>query len=326
MVDGGPSVAKAANDPGQGTAIVTDAQILSSQDLPRAMAWLLAPGDGEREASPQQVAGFLASAAVGGGELRGYRLAEQGAIRALLATLVLPGRVALVFVPGRMPGCDAEAMRHLSAAVFGLPGMAGLHYAQALVEEQNGARIERLRALGFTRLTELLYLEREVTHPWVDKSEAALDWLPYSAADHSRFASLMARTYEDSRDCPELTGIRPMDDVIASHKAAGPFEPGLWQMALRDGAPAGCILLGRIGPTALEIVYMGVAPSERGRGLGQALLRRGFDLARRARAQWLTLAVDARNDHARRLYERFGFRQVAARGAYLKRPPLVERA
>ncbi|MBW7903955.1 MAG: GNAT family N-acetyltransferase [Phycisphaerae bacterium] len=290
------------------------------------MALLLAPGDGEQEAAPQQVAGFLASAAAGGGELRAYRLPAAGdALRALLATLVLPGRVALVFVPGRMPGCDAEAMRRLSAAVFGLPEMAGLHYVQALVEEQNGARIEWLRALGFTRLTELLYLEREVTYPWVPEPEAVLDWLPYSAADHPRFASLMARTYEESRDCPELTGIRPMDDVIASHTAAGPFEPGLWQMALRDGTPVGCILLGRIGPASLEIVYMGVAAPERGSGLGQALLRRGFDLARRARAEWLTLAVDVRNDRARRLYERFGFRHVAARSAYLKRPPLVDR-
>jgi ribosomal protein S18 acetylase RimI-like enzyme len=127
-------------------------------------------------------------------------------------------------------------------------------------------------------------------------------------------------TYNDSLDCPELTGLRPIEDILAGHRAAGQFDPRLWELFLVDDEPAGCLLLAPLHTApSLEVVYMGVVPEHRGRGVGDALLRRALQQCREHGARLLTLAVDGRNAPAKRLYERFGLKTVARRDAYLYR-------
>lgn len=50
-----------------------------------------------------------------------------------------------------------------------------------------------------------------------------------------------------------------------------------------------------------------VAPAYRGSGLGTRLLRRCEELARAEGVKWLRVEVLARNEGARRLYDRYGF-------------------
>src|SRR5690606_23180661 len=105
-----------------------------------------------------------------------------------------------------------------------------------------------------------------------------------------------------------LTDKRPPSAVIASHKATGAFDPTLWELALLDDRPVGCVLLSPVSPQGvIEVVYMGVAASVRRRGVGRLLLRRAVALSRERRMQRLTLVVDERNAPARALYARFDF-------------------
>lgn len=98
-------------------------------------------------------------------------------------------------------------------------------------------------------------------------------------------------------------------------------QPGheLWVAYVR-GTPAGFLELGAGDPGegSVEIVYFGLLPDFRGRGLGGHLLSygtaRGWDLAERrpehppTRRVWLhTCSLDG--PHARRNYERRGFRR-----------------
>lgn len=254
-----------------------------------------------------------------GVEWLGLHVSRGGRFRALFFSLMLPGRTAIVMLPnpGEL-GIDDELQLDLTRS--GLTALAdrSLHYAQLLLEPEAAARRTLALAAGFRFLGPLRYLERDVTYPWTDPPPpGSVVWVPYEPGSHAAFGAVVAATYERSLDCPELTGIRPIDDVLAAHKAAGPFDPTLWELARVDDQLAGCLLLSRVAQGVwLDVVYMGVVPSQRGRGVGELLLRRAVEHCRRTGARRLTVVVDDRNVPARRLYERFGMRRVAQRDAY----------
>jgi ribosomal protein S18 acetylase RimI-like enzyme len=79
---------------------------------------------------------------------------------------------------------------------------------------------------------------------------------------------------------------------------------------LRDGAePVAVALLGVRGEAGY-IAGMGVAPSHRGRGLGEAVMRAVLASARERGVRRVQLEVLVQNGSALRLYERLGFRHV----------------
>ncbi len=183
-----------------------------------------------------------------------------------------------------------------------------------------------VRASGFRYLTRLLYLRRTVG-PAVSGLGPAGDlrWVTYGADQDELFADAVERTYAQSLDCPELTGVRPMSDVLAAHRAAGVFVPTLWSVALRRDEPVAVLLLNRLPrQPALEIVYMGVAQVARGTGVANDVLRRAVDAAGGSGATSLALAVDQRNAPARRVYTRWGFAEFAARDAWIVTSPPTE--
>jgi GNAT superfamily N-acetyltransferase len=122
----------------------------------------------------------------------------------------------------------------------------------------------------------------------------------------------------ESLDCPELTGLRPIAEVLAGHRATGLFDSSLWWVARRGEEPVGVMLLNRIPDVeALEVVYMGVAQAARGTGVADGLLDQAVAAAKQAGASTLALAVDQRNTPARRLYTRWGFTETGARDAWI---------
>ncbi len=198
-----------------------------------------------------------------------------------------------------------------------------LHYAQALIEPEAAGKRALLAQAGFVPLTTLLYQERSAKFPWVDPPpDSEVEWIRYGADTHAGFAETVLTTYEGSLDCPELTGLRPIADIFGAHQAAGRFDPALWELARCNGQSAGVLLLSRMvhGPV-LELVYMGVVPAWRRRGVGALLLRRALERCRERGAKEITVVVDVRNTPARRLYERFAFATVAQREACLYRWP-----
>jgi ribosomal protein S18 acetylase RimI-like enzyme len=114
--------------------------------------------------------------------------------------------------------------------------------------------------------------------------------------------------------------MRDMDDVIEGHKSVGIFDPALWGVLLRFGKPVGCLLLAEIpARRALELVYLGLTPEVRGQGLGRVLMQRVLSIASRQLFDVATLAVDASNMPALRLYRRCGYTSVAQRVALVRR-------
>jgi len=245
--------------------------------------------------------------------------------------LLTAGRGATVLMPMLSPRqCIADpeqVRRNLIGRAAGTCRDAGAVLIQALIEEtpdQLGGR--RFLDAGFHFLAALDYLELEVKRTARAELDAPWDSQRYSPEAEQQFAALITRTYEGSLDCPVLDGLRSPDDILASHKVCGTFTPEGWVLARSEGEPAGLVLVNRLADRpACELVYMGVAPRFRRRGLGQWLVANAVATARTLKCRTLTVAVDARNTPARRLYEQAGFATVSRRYAYYF-PPDATRA
>lgn len=281
------------------------------------------PGAG-RAADRARLRGFQRHLSASGALPAGFAVRRGGRLSGAAVTLRLAGRTALLLAAN--PGEHGIELGDQIATVqdaLADSSRANLHYIQALAEPTATAKAAAYAAAAFRRLTLLNYLERDARHPWVEPPEpAAAHWLAYAAETEASFAATVHATYSGSCDCPEIGPLRPIDDVLAGHRAAGRFDPRLWELALVADAPAGCILLSEVGDDLLEVVYMGVVPAWRGRGVGDLLLRRALWHARARRRARVTLVVDERNAPALRAYARLQFRSVAERVVYLHTPAL----
>ena len=66
----------------------------------------------------------------------------------------------------------------------------------------------------------------------------------------------------------------PTEEVLSGYRTTGVFDPQRWLLVRQDGEDVGCLLLAD-HPTSSqwELVYMGLVPEVRGRGLGIELVR-----------------------------------------------------
>lgn len=248
--------------------------------------------------------------------LDGLLIAEAGP-RLLGAALYVtqPGGVAFVWPPGVVNDCSPtdvgvrlldEAARRIDAA--------GCRLAQCLIEPGSAAA-SLLERAGFPQLTQLIYLERPLDAPLAPIGDQSLTAVTYDGErNHERFAALLEATYAGSLDCPELNGVRTADEALAGHRGTGRFDPRLWTLYHAAGQDAGLMLVvEHPALRAREIVYMGVAPEARGRGVGSAMLVDALQAARAAGCETILLGVDVRNHVACALYERQGFVELCRR-------------
>lgn len=136
-------------------------------------------------------------------------------------------------------------------------------------------------------------------------------------------ARALGRSYEETMDCPALCRMREPEDVLASHRAVGAYDPSLWWLLSVGDREVGAVLwsaMRRVGgaPVSAELVYMGIGPEVRGRGLGRRLLAFTAEEVVRRGARELTCAVDLANTPACAMYERCGFRPYAERRALVR--------
>jgi ribosomal protein S18 acetylase RimI-like enzyme len=226
----------------------------------------------------------------------------------------------LLFTPSHVPADIIDTViRPLVERVLEHFRGRAIDLAQALLDPAERKAIRLFEQCGFERLAELIYLDREVRKAHDAALPAGLSWAEYSDRTHAEFAATISRSYAGSLDCPSLNGRRDVQDVIAGHKAAGEFDPKLW-FVLREGTAArGVLLLNRSPRTdAVELVYLGLAPEARGRGLGDLMMKHALAVTALVGARRLTLAVDSRNKPALKLYHRSGLSRVCSRVALLR--------
>lgn len=238
-------------------------------------------------------------------------------------------------------------VRHVTA-VLSTPipqAPRGVRLVQSLVETKEREAMLACRDAGFIQLGELAYMRRALPKSGLDASfdpQRADPWpagvsvltvedLEKSSgpgASTDVLLEALEATYVNTLDCPELCGLRTAADVLESHRSVGVYDPALWWLVMHEGKPRGCMLL-TVCPEldSVELVYLGLAPELRGKGLGKRLLRMGMAALYRtavgptARAGHphvvggggLTCAVDTRNPPAVELYRGLGFQRFGVR-------------
>jgi len=243
------------------------------------------------------------------------------AMRTMAVAMIVADRGGtgfLLHTPLGVVGSPRETLVALIGALSRAALAGFVRIVQALPSPSDAAEIEILHAAGFARLTELVYmrLDLALARPFVDSP--AVQWRAYGQFTDDELGALIARTYRGSLDCPELCGVRAVADVVAGHKTSGAFRPEAWWIAQRDGESAGCVLVNDSPATGeADVVYVGVAPEHRGTGLCGQMLRRAADQALQRGAAALTLAVDVRNEPARKVYQHEGFRPTQRRVAFV---------
>jgi GNAT superfamily N-acetyltransferase len=172
------------------------------------------------------------------------------------------------------------------------------------------------------RVTDLLYLERGSLGGAPIELRPGLprfQWRAFTTETDGLFRRHLDATYKGSLDMPELEGARSLDDILASHRESGHFQPEFWQIGQIPSEPdavAVVLMLDRSDRDVLEVAYLGLTAPARGRGLGRAAVARVLELSRPHRGR-IELAVDARNEPARRLYAATGFRSFDRRAVHL---------
>jgi len=268
---------------------------------------------------------------------------RRTAMRVRQASLAVPGdgRTAMLFVSEPAPGGDfgdpEESHRERVAVINQACQHLARHLhdrvciAQALPDPAEAWAIAAFRSAGFIKVGDLAYMRRE-SKPAGKRSRGVEQApLPAGVAVASlrelnlgptapELLEALEHTYLQTLDCPELCGLRETVDVVDSHRSTGAFDPALWWLVHLDGRPHGCALFNRCPEQrTIELVYLGLSPQLRGKGLGKWLLRQGIEAAREGNPGWaMTCAVDHRNTPALGLYRALGFRSFGDRTALVR--------
>lgn len=194
----------------------------------------------------------------------------------------------------------------------------GAKLAQALLADHERDLGPRLERSGFAHVTDLWYMRHGLKSAEPAPPET-LHYETYADCDRAVFQQTLVRTYEDTRDCPEVNGVRNIDEVIAGHRNQGDHDPHLWWLARAGAEPVGVVLLTSMPEwNGWDLIYLGVVKGARGRGVGRELAMRAVAAARAGGARQLTLSVDVRNQPAFHLYRAAGFEAYDQRAVYLR--------
>jgi mycothiol synthase len=295
--------------------------ILPCPPSARAPALELVFGDFAKEARAEQIQRLLEESASNPAALGGLFAAWQGAeLRGAILARLIPGRVAIIWPP-RLQGDDTgELALGLLEQAVGWSRQLGAVLAQSLPASAAREDQRRLRAAGFDRIAELVYLMCRIEDRPSAASDEGLEFEPYSAANHQRLKDVVRCTYQGSLDCPEIDGLRDIDDVLEGYRATGVFDPSHWLLVCRDGEDIGCLLLADEPSLGhWELVYLGIVPTWRGQKIGFKAVRHALCRAAEAGRERVVLSVDARNEPAIQMYQRAGFTAWERRPVFIKR-------
>jgi ribosomal protein S18 acetylase RimI-like enzyme len=294
-------------------------RLATAAEAPSAIAMIL--GSVEQPAPPAQIAEFFALAAKRRIDIGQLWIARggKGLVWAALP-VVNPGRTMLLFTPAQIRHPAGEPAVELLSEVCNYYGRRDVHWVQVLIDpDQSGAR-RFFAEQAFFEIAELIYLQGQAHRASKPaKLAAGMHWQGYGPDTHGQFAQTILQSYQDSLDCPRLSGLRQIEDIIAGHKATGEFDPMLWRLLCEGGQPLGVLLLSRVVMTdAMELVYLGLVPQARGRGLGGLLMQEAMHMIIQDNRRRLTLAVDSLNTPALRLYYGQGMHRLTSKVAMIR--------
>jgi mycothiol synthase len=244
----------------------------------------------------------------------------EGRLQGALFCQAVAGASGLLWPPQTQPEKNHPIEDQLIEHACQMLANQGAKLVQSLLIEEEQFLAASLERNGFTHITQLWYMRHDL-QIFADlfREPDQLEYQTYISCDKNQFHGALLRTYEATQDCPEVNGVREIEEVIAGHKSQGRHDPETWWLAGGRGQPIGVLLLAEMPDMKTwELLYLGVVPEARGQGFGRELVRKALWEARRLEAPQLTLSVDARNQVALKLYQNAGFESYDQREVYLR--------
>jgi ribosomal protein S18 acetylase RimI-like enzyme len=191
--------------------------------------------------------------------------------------------------------------------------------ATAYLVMEESLEAQRLRNGGYHQAAIIAYLLSE-TPQFPDLApNTRVEFVGVTNDQWPRLTAIVDATYEHTRDCPSLNGLRDTRDVLEGYRSSCAYSPAHWLIARHEDQDIGVLLMADHQQLQqLELVYMGVVPAARGRGFGTEITRHAQWLTRCAGRASLVLAVDAENFPAMRGYVACGFSEWDRRRVFLK--------
>lgn len=238
---------------------------------------------------------------------------------------LLSGNVATLGGARAEPGWEQAATDLIIRQIDRFSGL-GLPQIQAIVRADDVPTAELVQRAGMTLLSEIEHLWLDVlasyslaasasseATSWQSARESsqpgAMRWWPANVLDDFSLAQFIDKTFVDTLDCPALNGRRTPEEVLAGFlDGRSPRDPSLqWELLNVADEFVGCLLLQAHDNALMELVYMGLVPEARGRGLGKAMVARAIQAAHRSACSTLVVAVDRDNWPALNVYCDWGF-------------------
>ncbi|RCS42205.1 GNAT family N-acetyltransferase [Bremerella cremea] len=286
-----------------------DFEIDRAQPQHQGAALWLATGGRSRHVNRGRVTALLAAEKEGKVSFDGLVAAtNRSRVIGAIWCLNQPGKIATIWGPGLISGVSDTLADQLIKRVLKFAQQAGNHLMQSLIGLENPNAGEHLARIGFrhvTRLDQLHAFPAEIATP---PPSSLLTFLPCDDFRKPAFEQLVANTYEGSLDCPEIDGLRQIEDVLTGYHATSGHDTRHWYLVQLAGQTIGVVILAHhTANHQLELIYFGLLPPFRQRGLGKEVIRFLLHLARQIGCQSILTGVDERNTPAMALYHQFGF-------------------
>jgi mycothiol synthase len=279
-----------------------------------------------------------------GGDGQIVLVARRGsAMAAAIWVQVLPGRVASLWQPGLAAGEPASSAAAMIELAIARAGAAGVRLIQTRLETDAGPEADLLQQCAFRHIADLLYLV-SLSEEFPNAAPTELVFEPVGKAGEmgiseiqmKRLSEVIRRTYIETQDCPDIHGLRPVEDVLATYQNIGRFNPARWFVVRLGQSDIGCLILAdHPDERNCELIYMGIVPEARGCGRGVEIVRyaqwlagKGSERDQRdgknaeqnaeSAIQRLVLAVDAANSPAIAMYAAAGFQTWDRRSVFLR--------
>src|SRR5262245_15334310 len=197
------------------------------------------------ETLPRRLTGALAMLQKGELEPDGLFVLRRGdELHGAMVATVVPGGSGIIWPPQiidepNRTQAEDQLIRHVLAWLRRRGALLG----QALLPPDELFLAKPLLRHGFRHVTDLLYLRhnRELP-PDVFSRVERLTYQSYPQLPARLFNETLERTFVDSLDCPEVTGVRPVEEVIAGFRAQRSHHPEAWWLALENDRPVGVLL------------------------------------------------------------------------------------
>jgi len=188
-----------------------------------------------------------------------------------------------------------------------------------LVDFQQSADEPLLRWFGFEKVSELLNLNAErVVFP-THRPTGHLTFRPYKNELWDKMTALVEKTYINTFDFPQLTGLVPAEYILRGYQESHIFDPSLWYFVEFRSQVIGVLLLTQIEDSEhLELTYLGLAEEFRGQGLSREIVQFAQYIAKLQNASHLLTAVDSANLPALNTYMRCGFQMHDQKEIYVR--------